>query len=97
MIFPSQIFLNDINHVYRTASLQKKFFVPASILFGSGFLCYYEKVRSTMRSAIASYLLKYIYYFSAAELNNIDSEGEVFAEEFSYDESGYGDTDDEDI
>ena len=59
--------------------------------------CYYEKVRSTMRSAIASYLLKYIYYFSAAELNNSDSEGEVFAEEFSYDESGYGDTDDEDI
>ena len=59
--------------------------------------CYYEKVRSTMRSAIASYLLKYIYSFSAAELNNIDSKGEVFAEEFSYDESGYGDTDDEDI
>ena len=32
----------------------------------------YEKVRRTMRTAIVSYLLKYFYSFSAAELNNIE-------------------------
>ena len=41
--------------------------------------CYYEKVRRTMRTAIVSYLLKYFYSFSVAELNNIESEDEVFA------------------
>ena len=40
--------------------------------------CYYEKVRRTMRTAIVSYLLKCFYSFSAAELNNIESEDEVF-------------------
>ena len=40
--------------------------------------CYYEKVRRTMRTAIVSYLLEYFYSFSAAELNNIENEGEVF-------------------
>ena len=59
--------------------------------------CYYEKVRRTMRTAIISYLLKYFCFFSAAELNNIESEDEVFAQEFSYEESDYGDSDDEDI
>ena len=59
--------------------------------------CYYEKVRRTMRIAIVSYLLKYFYSFSAAELNNIESEDEVFAEEFSCEESDYGDSDDENI
>ena len=38
-----------------------------------------EKVRRTMRTAIVSYLLKYFYSFSAAELNNIESEDEIFA------------------
>ena len=50
-----------------------------------------------MLTAIVSCLLKYFYYFSAAELNNIESEDEVFAQEFSYEESDYGDSDDEDI
>ena len=59
--------------------------------------CYYEKVCRTMRTAVISYLLKYFYSFSAAELNNIESEEEVFAQEFSYEESDYGDSDDEDI
>ena len=59
--------------------------------------CYYEKVRRTMRIAIVSYLLKYFYSFSAAELNNIESKDEVFAEEFSCEESDYGDSDDENI
>ena len=40
--------------------------------------CFYEKVRRTMRTVIISYLLKYFYSFSAAELNNIESEDEVF-------------------
>ena len=40
--------------------------------------CFYEKERRTMRTAIVSYLLKYFYSFSAAELNNIESEDEVF-------------------
>ena len=59
--------------------------------------CFYEKVRRTMRTVIISYLLKYFYSFSAAELNNIESEDEVFAQEFSCEESDYGDSDDEDI
>ena len=59
--------------------------------------CYYEKVRRTIGTAIVSYLLKYFYSFSAAELNNIESEDEVFTQEFSYEESDYGDSDDEDI
>ena len=42
--------------------------------------CYYEKWRRT------NALLKYFYSFSAAELNNIESEDEVFAQEFSYEE-----------
>ena len=41
--------------------------------------CYYEKVHRTMRTAVVSYLLKYFYSFSAAELNNIESEDKVFA------------------
>ena len=50
-----------------------------------------------MRTAIVQYLLKYFYSFSAAELNNIESEDEVFVQEFSCEESDYGDSDDEDI
>ena len=57
--------------------------------------CYYEKVRRTMRTAIVSYLLKFFYSFSAAELNNTESEGKVFVQEC--DESDDGDSDDEDI
>ena len=59
--------------------------------------CYYKKARRTMRTAIVSYLLKYFYSLSAAELSNIESEDEVFAQEFSYEESDYADSDDEDI
>ena len=59
--------------------------------------CCYEKVRRTMRIAIASYVLKCFYSFSAAELNNIESEDEVFVQEFSCEKSDYGDSDDEDV
>ena len=48
-----------------------------------------------MRTAIVSYLLKYFYSFSAAELNNIESEDEI--QKFSCEESNYGDSNDEDI
>ena len=48
-----------------------------------------------MRTAIVSYLLKYFYSFSAAELNNIESEDEI--QKLSFEESDYGDSDDEDI
>ena len=54
--------------------------------------CYYEKVRRMNAT-----LLKYFYSFLAAELNNIESESNVFVQEFSYEESDYGDSDDEDI
>ena len=40
--------------------------------------CYYEKVRKTMHTASVSYFLQYFYSFSAAELNNIESEDAVF-------------------
>ena len=40
--------------------------------------CYYEK---------GCALLKYFYSFSTAELNNIESEDEVFAQKFSCEES----------
>ena len=58
--------------------------------------CYYEKVRRTIRTAIILYILKH-FFFSPAELNNIENEDEVFAQEFSCEESDYGDGDDEDI
>ena len=45
--------------------------------------CYYEKWRRT------NALLKYFYSFSAAELNNIESENDVFAQEFSCEENGF--------
>ena len=58
---------------------------------------YHEKVRRTMHTVTVSYLLKYFYSFSAAELKNIESGDKVFVLEFSCEESDYGDSDDEDI
>ena len=49
-----------------------------------------------MRTAIVSYLLKYFNSFSAAELNNTQSEDEGFVWEPSCEESDYGGSDDED-
>ena len=40
-------------------------------------------------------LLKYFYSFSTAELNSIESEDEVCAHEFSWEESDFWDWDDE--
>ena len=61
MNFPSQIFFNDINHVYRAAILKKKFLwlLPFDMVVATYFC--HEKVRRTMRTAIISNLLKIIY------------------------------------
>ena len=59
--------------------------------------CYYEKVRRTIGTVVVLYLLKYFYSFSAAELNNNESEDEVFTQEFLYEKSDYVDSRDEDI
>ena len=50
-----------------------------------------------MLTAIVSHPLKYFYYFLAAGLNDIESEDKVFAQEFSYEENDYVDSNDEDI
>ena len=56
MNFPSQIFFNDINLVYRAAVLKKKilWLLPFYMVVATYFN--YEKVRRTMRTAIASNL-----------------------------------------
>ena len=41
--------------------------------------------------------LKYFYFFPAAELNNIERDNKAFAQEFSDEETDYGDSNDEDI
>ena len=58
MNFPSQIFLNDINHGYRAAILKKSYLwlLPLNMVVATCF--YYEKVRRMMRNAIVSNLLK---------------------------------------
>ena len=66
--------------------------MAACNLYGCGFLFL---LRKGAQNECA--LLKYFYSFSAAELNNIESENDVFAPEFLYKESDYGDTNDEDI
>ena len=70
-----------------------------SVLCGCGFLLllyFFLLVCRAMCTAIVSYLLKYFYSFSVAELNNIESEDEVFVLELSCKESDYGGSDDED-
>ena len=89
MSFPSQKFFNDINHGCKAALLKKKPLWLLSFYMDVASYYYYEKVRRTMRTAIVSYLLRYFYSFSTADLNNIESEDEVFAQEFSYEESKY--------
>ena len=73
---------NDVNHGYRAALLKKNalWLVPFYMAVAS--YCYYQKVRRTMRNAIVSYLLKYFYSFSTAEVNNIENENEVLLRDF---------------
>ena len=53
-----------------------------STLYGCDFLMLLWKSAQTIGPAIISYLLKYFYSFSAAELNNIESEDEVLRRNF---------------
>ena len=61
-------------------------------LYGCGFLLLLWK--GAQNECV---LLEYFYSFSAAELNNIESENDVFAQEFSFEESDFWDRDDENI
>ena len=81
MNFSSQTFFNDIG--YKAALLKKNFQWLLSIYMDVASYCYYEKGCRT------NALLKYFYSFSTAELNNIESEDEVFAQEFSCQESDF--------
>ena len=53
-------------------------------LYGCGFLLLLWKGAQNERA-----LLKYFYFVSTAELSNIESEDEVFAQEFSCEESDF--------
>ena len=53
--------------------------------------------RCAEQCALQLYCTSLSIFFSPAELNNIENEDEVFAQEFSCEESDYGDGDDEDI
>ena len=97
MNFPSHIFFNDVNHGYRASLLRQRSLWLLLFYMAVDSYCYYEKVRRTMLTAIVLYLHKCFYSFSAAELNYIESEDKVFAQDFSHEESDYGDSDDEDI
>ena len=85
MNFPSQIFFNNINHGFKAVLLKKNYLRLLSFYMDVASYCYYEKVRRTMHTGIVTYL----YSFSAAELNNIESENEVFVQEFSFEESDF--------
>ena len=77
MNFPSQIFFNDIG--YKAALLKKN----SCGCFQ--FIWMWLLIAVMKRGA----LLKCFYSFSVEELNNIESEDEVFAQEFSCEESDF--------
>ena len=70
MNFPSHIFFNDINYGYRAATLKKNslWLLPFYMVVATYF--YYEKVRRTMRTAIASNLLNTDESISALLIKN---------------------------
>ena len=47
------------------------------------------------KSGYSRSVVKYFYSFLAPELNSIESEDDIFAQEYSDEESDYGDSDDE--
>ena len=57
MNVPSQMFFNDINHDYRAAIVKKSYLWLLAFYMALATYFYYEKVRRTMRTASASYLL----------------------------------------
>ena len=58
MNFASQIFLNDISHGYRVAIIKKNYLWLLPFHMAVAIYFCYEKVHKTMRTAIASNLLK---------------------------------------
>ena len=64
--------------------------MAACNLYGCGFLFL---LRKGAQNECA--LLKYFYSFSAADLNKIESNKDVFAQEFSCEKSHFSDSDDE--
>ena len=62
MNFSSYIFFNDINHGYAVAILKKRSLWLLQSYMAVATYCYYEKMRRTMRTAIASYLLQTLLY-----------------------------------
>ena len=82
--FPSQIFFKDINHGYKVVLLKKNSLQLLSIYMDVASYCYYGK-----RVQNECALLKIFCSFSAAELNNIESENDVFAQEFSCEERNF--------
>ena len=57
MSFPSQIFFNDINHGYKTASLKKNSLWLLSIYMDVASYCYYEKGRRTNACSLSIFVL----------------------------------------
>ena len=57
--------------------------------------CYYEKAPRTMNTATVSHLLSIFILFQLWSWKVLTAE--LFAQEFSYEESDYGDSDEEDI
>ena len=56
--FPSMIFFNNINHGYRAAIMKKSSFWLLLSYMTAATYCYYDNVRRTMCTTIASYLLQ---------------------------------------
>ena len=71
MNFHLPIFFNDIDHGYKAVLWLLSIYMDMASYW------YYEKGRRTNVCSL------FFFFFSAAELNNIDSEDEVFAKEFS--------------
>ena len=79
------IFFNNINHGYKAGLLKKTSLWLLSFYMDVASCCYYKKARRTMGTGI----VLHFHSFSVAELNNIGSEDEVFAQEFLYEESDF--------
>ena len=73
---------SDINRGYRAALLKKNYLWLLPFHMAVASHCYYEKMHGTMQTAGVSYLLKYFYSLSDAQLNNIESENEVLFRNF---------------
>ena len=87
-----EFFFTDIfqRNWFQSSFIKEKFFVAAFNLYWCGFLLLLWKEAQN-----ECVLLKYFYSFSAVELNNIESEDKVFAQEFPCEESDFWDWDDE--